>query len=250
MAPCGRSNLGSVQFSSRFCQSARQRRRVGPRFRRPWREKRSAASGTTTWSVAIRAERLIAPRLGPTSTSTMVASIGHPDDLQKAVITRNAQVLAGSSDEVVLPAPRQVITRNGAPARGSVSGSTQVQSSASSVREVVLEARERQVARQQVHEAWYTSDACRWSSLAPPDVADFRERLDEAVYGRWEQGSAREQSSIPAARLPGSRLHRGTPPSDSPAGPGPRPAPRARSRTTSMQCVDTRGRSCRRHSCC
>ena len=51
-------------------KGVRQRRRVGPRLRRPCIEKRSGASGMTTWTAAIKTARLMAPRLGPISTRT------------------------------------------------------------------------------------------------------------------------------------------------------------------------------------
>lgn len=49
-------------------------RSAGPRLRSPWSENRSGASGTATKFAAIMAARLIAPRLGPTSISTSLAS--------------------------------------------------------------------------------------------------------------------------------------------------------------------------------
>ena len=56
MVPAGRAKAGALQLSTRFRQSARQACSVGPRLRSPCSEKRSAARGMTTQSVAMSAE--------------------------------------------------------------------------------------------------------------------------------------------------------------------------------------------------
>lgn len=73
IVPCGADTLGGTFGSTRSCQLDLHSRSVGPRFRSPRSEKRSAASGIRTVSAASRADLFIAPRLGPTSMSTISA---------------------------------------------------------------------------------------------------------------------------------------------------------------------------------
>ncbi len=94
MLPEGSSSfISDGAAEALFDQPRRQLFSFGPAFSRPRTENKSGDTGTTTKSAAISAERLMAPKFGPTSISAIAAPHLLPErDIArlKAVVTRKA----------------------------------------------------------------------------------------------------------------------------------------------------------------